>query len=65
LFLDEGTANLDEDNERAIAAMVARLAVTRIVVAHRPALVGHADIVYRLEGGKIAKVERSGSAFAA
>ncbi len=65
LFLDEGTANLDEANERAIAAMIAKLPVTRIVVAHRPALVAHADIVYRLEGGKITKVERSGSAFAA
>jgi ATP-binding cassette subfamily B protein RaxB len=65
LFLDEGTANLDEENERAVAAMIARLPVTRIVVAHRPALVAHADIVYRLEDGKMVKLERSGSAFAA
>jgi ATP-binding cassette subfamily B protein RaxB len=65
LFLDEGTANLDEENERAIAAMIAKLPVTRVVVAHRPALVAHADIVLRLDGGKIMQVERSGSAFAA
>jgi ATP-binding cassette subfamily B protein RaxB len=65
LFLDEGTANLDEENERAVAAMIAKLPVTRIVVAHRPALVAHADIVYRLEDGKMVKLERSGSAFAA
>jgi ATP-binding cassette subfamily B protein RaxB len=65
LFLDEGTANLDEENERAIAAMIAKLAVTRIVVAHRPALVAHADIVFRLEDGRMVQVERSGSAFAA
>lgn len=65
LFLDEGTANLDEENERAIAAMIARLPVTRIVVAHRPALVARADLVYRLDGGRMAKAERSASAFAA
>ena len=65
LFLDEGTANLDEENENAIAAMIATLPVTRIVVAHRPALVSRSDIVLRLESGRIVSVERSGSAFAA
>ena len=56
LFLDEGTANLDEENEAAIADLIASLPVTRIVVAHRPALIERADIVYRLEAGKLLKV---------
>ena len=29
LFLDEGTANLDSENERTIADMIARLPMTR------------------------------------
>jgi ATP-binding cassette subfamily B protein RaxB len=56
LFLDEGTANLDEENEAAIADLIASLPVTRVVVAHRPALIQRADLVYRLEAGKLVRV---------
>lgn len=49
LFLDEGTANLDPKTEAAISDLIARLPITRIVVAHRPALVERADIVLRLD----------------
>lgn len=56
LFLDEGTANLDEDNEAAIADLISSLPVTRVVVAHRPALIQRADIVYRLEGAKLVRI---------
>jgi ATP-binding cassette subfamily B protein RaxB len=56
LFLDEGTANLDEENETAIADLIARLPITRIIVAHRPALIERADIVMRLENGKLTRV---------
>lgn len=58
LFLDEGTANLDEENETAIADMIVRLPVTRIVISHRPALIERADRVYRLEGGKLIRIAR-------
>ena len=58
LFLDEGTANLDDDNEQAIAALVAALPITRIVVAHRPALIERAEIVLRLENGRLEEVRR-------
>jgi ATP-binding cassette subfamily B protein RaxB len=64
LFLDEGTANLDEENEKAIAEMIASLPVTRIVVAHRPALVERAGLVLRLEDGKLSQVERRERVFA-
>jgi ATP-binding cassette, subfamily B, bacterial CvaB/MchF/RaxB len=57
LFLDEGTANLDEANEAAIADMIAGLPITRIVIAHRAALIERADMVLRLDGGRI-EVER-------
>ena len=51
LFLDEGTANLDPATEQRIADMIAKLPMTRIVIAHRPALVERADYVITLEGG--------------
>jgi ATP-binding cassette subfamily B protein RaxB len=56
IFLDEGTANLDEENEAAIADLIASLPVTRVVIAHRPALIERASIVYRLEAGKIVRI---------
>jgi ATP-binding cassette subfamily B protein RaxB len=56
LFLDEGTANLDDENEAAIADLIARLPITRVVVAHRPALIQRADIVFRLDGGQLLRV---------
>jgi ATP-binding cassette subfamily B protein RaxB len=56
LFLDEGTANLDAENEAAIADLIARLPVTRVIVAHRPALIERSDIVLRLDGGKLVRV---------
>lgn len=62
LFLDEGTANLDEANERAIGAMIATLPITRIVIAHRPILVEGADIVFRLEGGALRRVTQASDA---
>jgi ATP-binding cassette subfamily B protein RaxB len=58
LFLDEGTANLDSENERLIGDMITRLPVTRIVISHRPALIERADVVYRLEGGKLIRVQK-------
>ena len=56
LFLDEGTANLDDDNEKAIADLIAKLPITRIVVAHRPALIKRANIVFKLDEGKLVRV---------
>jgi ATP-binding cassette, subfamily B, bacterial CvaB/MchF/RaxB len=46
LFLDEGTAHLDVDNERHINETLKQLRMTRISVAHRP---GHgADTIVRI-----------------
>ncbi|HEY0412597.1 MAG TPA: peptidase domain-containing ABC transporter [Allosphingosinicella sp.] len=56
LFLDEGTANLDEENEMAIADTIAQLPITRIIVSHRPILVERASIVYRLVEGRLERV---------
>jgi ATP-binding cassette subfamily B protein RaxB len=49
LFLDEGTANLDETTEEKLADLIAGLSITRIVVAHRPALVRRANKVFLMQ----------------
>lgn len=59
LFLDEGTANLDEKTETALANAIARLKITRVVIAHRPALVERADVILHVANGKVERVERS------
>ena len=56
LFLDEGTANLDEDTEAKIVELVSSLPITRIVVAHRPALLEAADTVYRVADGTVTRL---------
>jgi ATP-binding cassette subfamily B protein RaxB len=53
LFLDEGTANLDEKNEELIADLIAQMPIARIVVAHRPALIRRARMIYEVGARKI------------
>ena len=48
LFLDEGTAHLDVENERHINESLTRLRMTRISVAHRPDISAGADRVIRV-----------------
>jgi len=57
LILDEGTANLDAENEGRIVDIVSSLRMTRIVVSHRPALVEKADRVIRIDRGIISEVD--------
>jgi ATP-binding cassette subfamily B protein RaxB len=45
LFLDEATSHLDEPTEALIAATLRDLRMTRVIAAHRPATVAHADVV--------------------
>lgn len=53
LILDEGTANLDLETEEEIAELVSSLPITRVVVAHRPALVRRASKVLHVSGRKV------------
>ncbi len=53
LFLDEGTANLDEATEESIADLIEALPITRIVVAHRPALIRRASRVFRISDRRV------------
>lgn len=55
LLLDEPTARLDVESEKAVIGATLRLAQgrTAILVAHRPALLGVATRVLRLENGRL------------
>jgi ATP-binding cassette subfamily B protein RaxB len=49
IVFDEGTANLDEETEQAIWDLISNLPITRIVVAHRQALINRAGAVFRVK----------------
>jgi ATP-binding cassette, subfamily B, bacterial CvaB/MchF/RaxB len=48
LFLDEGTAHLDVENERFINTSLRQLQITRVSVAHRPDMAAGADRIITL-----------------
>lgn len=56
IFMDEGTANLDEASERKIADVIEGMPITRVIVAHRPELIRRADRVMRMAGGELEEV---------
>ncbi|WP_261538248.1 peptidase domain-containing ABC transporter [Burkholderia multivorans] len=53
LVLDEATSHLDLQREMQVNAAITQLAMTRIVVAHRPETIASADRVIMLQGGKV------------
>lgn len=55
LFLDEATSSLDVEREKAINDNVARLDITKVVVAHRPETIAAADRVLVLAGGAVTR----------
>jgi len=48
LFLDEGTAHLDIENEQQINNSLKQMKMTRVSVAHRPDITAGADRVIRI-----------------
>ena len=53
LFLDEGTANIDEQTEKQIADVVSQMEITRVVIAHRPELLRRADRIFDMVEGNL------------
>ena len=53
LLLDEATNFLDNENQSRIMNQLAKLPVTRIVIAHRLSTLRQADRIYVLEAGKV------------
>ncbi len=56
LFLDEGTANLDAEAEAYIGKVIRNLPITRIIIAHRPALINMSDRVFEMQEGELIEV---------
>jgi len=55
LMLDEATSALDVERERAVNHAVRQLALTRVIVAHRPETVASAGRVIALFDGRVAQ----------
>src|SRR5690606_272597 len=53
LFLDEATSHLDMANERLVNEAVKGLALTKVIVAHRPETIASADRVLVMDQGRI------------
>lgn len=58
LFMDEGTANLDPQNEAKLLTALGQLETTMILVAHRPQTLSMADRVLMMRDGALAPVPR-------
>ena len=55
IVFDEGTANLDEETEELIWDLIAHMPITRIVVAHRSALIHRAGRIFACTNGVCAR----------
>lgn len=56
LFMDEGTANLDAQSEEDIADLIKSLPITKIIIAHRPALMRDVDEIFEVANGTVSKL---------
>ncbi len=59
LLLDEATSSLDVERERVVNHAVRQLALTRVIVAHRPETIASAARVIALHDGRVAQDLRS------
>jgi ATP-binding cassette subfamily B protein RaxB len=59
LLLDEATSSLDVERERIVNQAVRQLALTRVIVAHRPETIASAGRVIALHDGRVAQDLRS------
>jgi len=59
LLLDEATSHLDVERERSVNQAVRALALTRVIVAHRPETIASAGRVVALHEGRVAQDLRS------
>jgi ATP-binding cassette subfamily B protein RaxB len=55
LFLDEATSHLDSDNEQRVNQAIHKLALTRIIVAHRRETIASAGRVIELSKGVVVR----------
>jgi ATP-binding cassette, subfamily B, bacterial CvaB/MchF/RaxB len=53
LVIDEGTSHLDQEHEKVVNSSIARLGITRIVIAHRRETIDLADRVFVMDSGRL------------
>lgn len=58
LVMDEGTAHLDAQHEKAVNAAIAQMGITRIIIAHRRETILAADRILVLFEGQVQEVSR-------
>lgn len=58
LALDEATSHLDLGNERAVTSALARMRLTRLIIAHRPETIAGAQRVVQVRDGQVVEVAR-------
>ncbi len=56
LVMDEGTSHLDPAREQAVNAAVAKLGITRVIIAHRLETIVSADRIYSCRQGEVAEI---------
>jgi ATP-binding cassette subfamily B protein RaxB len=56
LFLDEASSHLDIYSEQKVNEAIARLEITRIIVAHRPQTISSAERVVELRDGSLEEI---------
>jgi ATP-binding cassette, subfamily B, bacterial CvaB/MchF/RaxB len=63
LFLDEGTSHLDPAMEERINVEISKLAITRVIIAHRPQTVAAAERILVVHQGGVSEIMRPAAAF--
>lgn len=53
LVMDEGTAHLDTDHERAVNEAISAMGITRIIIAHRKETIEAAERILVMAGGRL------------
>lgn len=53
LVMDEGTAHLDTEHERAVNDAISDMGITRIIIAHRKETIEAAERILVMKGGKL------------
>jgi ABC-type bacteriocin/lantibiotic exporter with double-glycine peptidase domain len=58
ILFDEATSALDGAVQTTVSESLARLAITRIVIAHRLATIKSADRIYVMDKGRVVQTGR-------
>lgn len=61
LVMDEGTAHLDTEHERAVNEAISAMGITRIIIAHRKETIEAAERILVMVGGQLHTIEKPAS----